>query len=61
MAFIRQKQIKGINYYYLVKSVRDKRDKEKVKQVFLKYIGSKIPSKKKIDELRKKNMKRINK
>jgi len=37
MAFIRKKKVKGINYYYVVKSYKEK---GKVKQKVLCYIGT---------------------
>jgi len=40
MAFIRRKQIKGKDYYYLVKSVREGL---KVRQVVIKYLGTTPP------------------
>lgn len=37
MAYIRKKSIKGKTYYYVVEAVREK---DKVKQKVLRYIGS---------------------
>jgi len=41
MAFIRTKTVKGRTYYYLVKSVRER---GRVKQKTLQYLGSHKPS-----------------
>ena len=37
MAYIRKKKIKGKTYYYIVEVVREK---DKIKQKVLRYIGS---------------------
>jgi hypothetical protein len=37
MAFIRRKKVKGKTYYYIVKSYKDK---DKVKQKVLCYLGT---------------------
>lgn len=37
MAYIRKKNIKGKTYYYIVEAVREK---DKIKQKVLRYIGS---------------------
>jgi hypothetical protein len=42
LAFVRKKTIKGRNYYYLVKSVREG---SKVRQKVIKYLGSRKPRK----------------
>jgi hypothetical protein len=41
MAYIRAKKIKGGTYYYLVKTVREK---ERVRQVVLQYLGTEKPT-----------------
>lgn len=38
MAYLRNKKIKGNNYYYIVEGQRD--DKGKVKQKVIKYLGT---------------------
>jgi len=50
MAYVREKKVKGRNYYYLVKSVREG---GRVRQVNLEYLGPKKPSRRHIKELRK--------
>ena len=37
MAFVRRKEIKGKTYYYIVKAVREK---DKVKQKVIRYVGT---------------------
>lgn len=51
MVFIRAKQIKGKDYYYLVKSTRRG---GKVNQINLEYLGPAFPSPAKIVKLKKK-------
>lgn len=57
MVFIRAKRIKGKDYYYLVKS---QRRGQKVNQITLGYLGTKIPSQEKIVTLEKKYQKTKN-
>ncbi|MBN2251816.1 MAG: hypothetical protein JW724_07070 [Candidatus Altiarchaeota archaeon] len=40
MAYVRAKKIKGNTYYYLVKTVREK---GRVRQVVLDYLGTEKP------------------
>ena len=39
MVFIRVKKVKGLDYYYLIKSKWD-RDRKKSKQQIIKYLGN---------------------
>lgn len=54
MAFIRQKRIKGRNYYYLVEGVRKKEGK--VQQRVLQYLGSYQDAVKAIKKLKNSNV-----
>ena len=51
MTFVREKQVKGKTYYYLVKSVRER---GRVMQKNIQYLGSEKPSEDEIRRLRKK-------
>jgi len=46
--FIREKTIKGKTYYYLVKSVRER---SRVRQKTIRYIGSQKPSEDEVGRL----------
>lgn len=50
--FVRKKTVKGREYYYLVKSTRDGNC---VRQECVEYLGSKLPSKRELEKLRKKH------
>ncbi len=52
MAFIRTKKIKGKEYYYLVKGIREKNGK--VRQKVIAYLGSKKELEKFIENAKKK-------
>jgi len=58
MVYVRKKVIKGQEYYYLVKSIREK---GKVKQITLKYLGKELPSEEELlrikENLEKKELK----
>ena len=53
--FVRKKTIKGREYYYLVRSVRDG---DAVRQEYLEYLGPNIPQKKELQRLKRKHSKR---
>ncbi len=46
MAYIRKKKIKGKTYYYIVEAVREK---DKVKQKVIRYVGTMETLMKKLD------------
>jgi len=50
--FVRKKTIKGRQYYYLVRSVRDG---STIRQVYLEYIGPAAPTEKQLKKLVKKH------
>ena len=50
--FVRKKTIKGRQYYYLVRSIRDGNC---VRQEYLEYIGPNLPSKKQLESIKKKH------
>lgn len=50
--FVRKKRVKGIEYYYLVKSIRDG---GVVRQKVVKYLGSDLPTQKTIEKIKKKH------
>ncbi len=50
MVYVRAKKIKGGTYYYLVKSVREK---DRVRQVTLQYLGTEKPGPEKLKKLKK--------
>jgi len=51
MVFVREKKVKGKTYYYLVKSVRER---GRVRQKNIQYLGSEKPSEDEIRRLKKK-------
>jgi hypothetical protein len=51
MVYVRSKKIKGLTYYYLVKSVREG---ERIRQVSLEYLGADKPNAQKVRKLGKK-------
>jgi len=46
--YIRKKTIKGKEYYYLVRSVREGKN---VRQAFLAYLGTEKPDKKELKKI----------
>lgn len=50
--FVRKKQIKGRTYYYLVKSLRER---NRVRQVVLEYLGSTYPKESKLQKIKLKH------
>ncbi len=50
--FIRKKRVKGMEYYYLVKSIRDG---NVVRQKVVKYLGSDLPDRKTIEKIKNKH------
>lgn len=50
MSYIRKKIVKGKEYWYLCKSVREG---SRVRQIIIKYLGTKKPSLKEIEELKR--------
>jgi len=50
MAYVRSKKVKGNTYYYLVKSVRER---GRVRQVVLDYLGAEKPGAEEIGRLKK--------
>ena len=52
--FVRKKTVKGRDYYYLVKSIRDG---DTVRQECLEYIGPKIPSTTELKEIKRRHEK----
>lgn len=47
--YVRRKTVKGLDYYYLVKSVREGK---RVKQVYLAYLGSELPSDRELERIK---------
>jgi hypothetical protein len=50
--FVRRKTIKGRVYYYLVRSMREGC---RVKQEFVEYLGPEQPSRRRVNELKRKH------
>ena len=53
--YVRKKTIKGREYYYLVRSVRDG---DTVRQEYIEYLGLTMPSKKEIEMIKRKAKKK---
>ncbi|MBD3387875.1 MAG: hypothetical protein GF416_02395 [Candidatus Altiarchaeales archaeon] len=50
--FVRKKRVKGREYYYLVRSVREGND---VRQEVIEYLGADLPSKGELAEIKKRH------
>jgi hypothetical protein len=54
MMFVRRKKVRGREYYYLVRSVRDGNT---VRQEHLEYLGPTLPSKRELSAIKERHVK----